>query len=74
MKFLHFDVGVFAEDEHCNVMISINVVEIWYKRRHKFENKHDVISFMKILLLEGLENVLFILFSLCLLHDGLHIK
>lgn len=74
VKFLHLDVGVLAENEHCNIVIGINVVEIWHKGRYKFKNKHNVISFMKILFLKGLEYVLLLLFSLSLLHHSFHIN
>ncbi len=41
-------------------MISFNVVKIGHKWRYKFENEHNVVSFLQISFFVFLKNLLFL--------------
>ena len=51
MKGFHLMVSLFAEDEESDLVIGVdvvNAVDVWC---YKFEDKHDVVSFIEILFL-----------------------
>lgn len=54
-------------------MVSLDVVEIRDKWTNKFENEHDIVTFMKIHFLVFNKQLLLLFFQLSLLNEGVHI-
>lgn len=74
VELLHFHVGLLADDEHCDPMVGLDIVEVGDEGGNELEDEHNVVPSPEIQLFIVLEGQLLLFFQIGLQKQSIHVR